>query len=105
MLALSSIGLFSAFVGSFGFGGRGYLMPHAFGYGGCGGFFPFLSILKLLVGFGILTLIVFLVVRASKGGLMVGSESGKALEILKERYAKGEITEEEFKKIKKELLS
>lgn len=104
MLALGSVGLFSAFGRSFGFGGRGYMMPHAFGYGGYSGFFPFLGIFKLLIGLGLLILIVYLLIKASKGGFKTGSESGKALEILKERYAKGELTEEEFKSMKKELL-
>ncbi len=105
MLSLSSIGLFSAFGRSFGFGGRWHMMPHAFGYCSYGAFSPILGILKLLVGLGLLALIVYLIVKAFQVNIKTGSESGKALEILKERYAKGEITEEEFKKMKKELLS
>ncbi len=106
MLALCSAGIFSAFGRSFSFGGRGYMMPHAFGYGGYSGFFPFYGLIQLIVGVGLVVVIVYLVLRAfDKEKPDAAFESRKALGILKERYARGELTEVEFKKMKKELLS
>lgn len=74
------------------FGGYG-----DYGIGWFGGFFMML-IPILLIG-----LIVYWAVKTgSKNALKTtGTE---ALEILKTRYAKGEITEEEYLKIKEELL-
>lgn len=100
MLGLASLGQVGAFGCYRGFGGCGF-MPYTFGYGD---FFPFLGLLKLIVALGLLALIVYLVVKVSKKQTEGGSESGKALEILKERYARGELTEEEFTKMKKTLL-
>lgn len=64
------------------------------------------------MGFGIITHIAFaaLVVMAavwmfkavSRSGQLGGKQIG-AIEILKQRYAKGEITSEEYQRIKKEL--
>lgn len=56
-------------------------------------------ILVLIPMLGIVFLLVYLAVRESK------AEEGKssALEILKERYAKGEITKEEFERMRREI--
>jgi len=66
-------------------------------------FFPF-----HMFGFGVIFMVLFwgLIVYGAillfrRNGL---NDKGRALEILKERYAKGEITKEQFETIKKDLL-
>ena len=67
---------------------------------GTGGFwmFPFFPIIVIAV--------ILYFVFGRNQGRWSGSESGNsALEILEKRYAKGEITKEEFEEMKKDLLS
>jgi putative membrane protein len=64
---------------------------------GYGGVFMWL-IFFVLIGF-----IVYFVMRGEKW-MKRGSDT-TALDILKQRYAKGEITEQEFSKMKKDLES
>ena len=63
--------------------------------------FIFIFIAAIIVG--IILLIVWLVKRASYTGYSSQEKEGKALDILKERYARGEITKEEYEKIKKDI--
>lgn len=62
---------------------------------GYGGVFMWLLLL-VLIG-----VVIYFVVRGDKWMKKEGDES--PLEILKKRYARGEITREEYNKIKKEL--
>ena len=65
-----------------------------------GGIFGFL----LLIGF--IVLVVWLATRNwGASGTSSGEGKNNALDIAKERYAKGEISHEEFEKIKKNLLT
>jgi len=60
----------------------------------------------ILLWVGLIILLVWVVMKIVKGSSNGGggSESGKdALDIAKERYAKGEIAKEEFEQIKKDL--
>ena len=56
----------------------------------------------ILVVIGIIFLIVWLVKRSNNPGVESRTD-GKALEVLKERYAKGEITKDQFDIMKKDL--
>jgi putative membrane protein len=58
-------------------------------------------VLRLLVPLAVLALVVWLVVRAVKGGR--GGSRQDPLDILKVRYARGEISREEYDRMKNEL--
>ena len=86
-----------AWRGSSGCGYDGYIGPHWFGLFNGGGMFMgifTLVILGLLIFFGINYF--------RKDGILAGGKE-RPLEILKIRYAKGEITKEEFDAMKKEI--
>jgi putative membrane protein len=72
----------------------GYMMNYGFGYGGM-----FMWMIFLIV----LVVAIYFVVQALKSKNIAGQAQDKPLDILKRRYAKGEITKEEFEQIKKEL--
>ncbi len=87
-----------------GYGGMGGMMG---GFGAQGfGFNPWVAILSLvfwaLIIAGIVFLVVWLVRNAGRTGLSASS-SDPALEILKSRYAKGEITKEQFEEMRRTL--
>ena len=68
---------------------------------GIGWWWGFGGIFMVLLWIGLIILIVWGVTKLSKGG---GSEIKKdAMDIVRERYAKGEISKEEFEQIKKDL--
>jgi len=78
--------------------GHGPWMMGGYGMGWFGGIFMLIFWIAVVIG------IVFLIrwlVQSTRGG--VGS-SESALEILKRRYAKGEIDKKEFEQKKKDLL-
>jgi putative membrane protein len=66
-----------------------------FGYGG-GMFMMF--IFAIVIG-----LIIYFIITNTKSNRYTGGFSETSLDIIKERFAKGEITEEEFEKMKKAL--
>ncbi len=75
-----------------------------------GGFFGGWSIIGMILMFvfwalviaGITLLIIWIIRRVSYSDRHPYN-TNKALELLKERYARGEITKEEFEKIKKDI--
>ncbi len=83
-----------------------------FGPGMMGGFFGGgLGIIGIVLGFiflaiivtGIIILIIWIVKRTSSSGIEKDSSSN-TLEILKQRYVRGEITKREFDDIGKDLV-
>jgi len=64
----------------------------------------FMLIFWVLVIVGLIFLIKWLI-QATKGGASPVQSSSRALDILKERYAKGEINKEEFEEKKRDLMS
>jgi putative membrane protein len=82
--------------------GWGMMGPAMMGGFGLGWFMPVLAIVFWgLVIWGIVTLIRF---ATSSAGSTAAIRSTSAIEILKERYARGEISKEEFEERKKDLI-
>jgi putative membrane protein len=69
---------------------------------GMGIWMLFSLVFWLLVLVGIVLLVVWVVQKALGGG--AGGTEGSALEILKKRYASGEISKVEFEEKKRDLL-
>jgi len=74
--------------------GWGHMMHYGFGYGGMFMWIIFLIVIGLLIYF-------FLQTQKTKGQTPTQNESH--LDILKIRYAKGEITRENYERMKKDL--
>jgi putative membrane protein len=66
---------------------------------GCGGNSMFMGLLFLVV----IGILIYFLIQASKSGKFGGPFTETPLEILKKRYAKGEINKEEYEKIKQDL--
>jgi len=76
--------------------GTGWRHMMGFGYGGI----LVWSILLIILG-----LLVFIIIKSIKSSGYNASSGETPLDILKKRYAKGDITKEEFDRIKKDLES
>ncbi len=80
----------------------GYLVYQDANKRGMNGLLWFILVILPMVG--IIFLILYIVIRETSTVEKKGNDlESNALALLKERYAKGEINEEEYKKIKKEL--
>jgi putative membrane protein len=80
--------------GQQGPGGWGPMMHYGFGYGGMFMWIIFLIVIGLLINF---------IVQAQKTKGQAPTQNESHLDILKRRYAKGEITKEEYERMKKNL--
>lgn len=97
--SIAAAGLLSSCTGEYDYGpmgmggpggGRWFMM-----YNGFGGMFMW------IIFIGLIGLLIYLLVRALKGGDRM---SETPLEILKKRYARGEITKEDFDRMKKDIV-
>jgi len=82
------------YYGGQGPGGWGPMMHYGFGYGGMFMWIIFLIVIGLLIYF-------FVQAQKTKGQTPTQNESH--MDILKKRYAKGEIAKEEYERMKKDL--
>ena len=82
------------YLGPHGPGGWGPMMHYGFGYGGM-----FMWIIFLIV----IGLLIYFIVQAQKTKGQTPTQNESPLDILKMRYAKGEITREEYERMKKDL--
>ena len=89
-----------------GYGGWGmHHGPMGWGYGSMGWIWHILMMaFWVAIIIGIILFIRWLVV-SSRTGALKGHSENSALEILRTRYAKGEIDKEEFEEKKKDLLT
>jgi putative membrane protein len=71
------------------------------GYGGFGGIF--MIVFWILIIVGLVFLIRWLIQSTSRGKTSAGGSSTRALDILKERYARGEIDKNQFESMKRDL--
>ena len=81
--------------------GGGMMMGPMMGWGGFGFGWVILVIFWALIIGGVAALLVWLFQRGRPVG--AGPTGGRALEILRERYARGEITREEFERMRHDL--
>jgi putative membrane protein len=82
------------YYGSQGPGGWGHMMYYGHGYGGI-----FMWIIFLIV----IGLLIYFIVQGQKTKGQTPTQNESHLDILKKRYAKGEITKEEYERMKKDL--
>ncbi len=99
--AIAVVGVLSAVL----FGRNGY-----YGYYGMMGGFPFYGmyiIMPLMAALSVIVVLLFLYFIAGffRGASRYNSENSRAEEILKERYARGEITQEEFNRMMENIRS
>ena len=83
-----------SYYGPQGPGGWGHMMHYGFGYGGAFMWIIFLVVIGVLIYF---------IVQAQKMKSRTPTQNESHLDILKKRYAKGEIAKEEYERMKKDL--
>jgi putative membrane protein len=82
------------YFGPQGSGRWGHMMPYGFGYGGM-----FMWIILLIV----IGLVIYFIIQTRKTKGQTPTQNESDLDILKKRYAKGEIAKEEYERMKKDL--
>jgi putative membrane protein len=82
------------YYGQQGPGGWGPMMHYGFGYGGM-----FMWIIFLIV----IGLLIYFIFQAQKTKGQMPTQNERPLDILKRRYAKGEIAKEEYERMKNDL--